>query len=97
MKATSRLFKYSVLLAAFLFLLPSNVSAWWWNSGPQCDDVVDDRGHLNVLTFNILFFAGGNYLFRQASVEATTDNIAAAIHAVNSQSGGGGTELLSAD
>ena len=56
MKTTSKLFKYYVLLAAFLFFLPSNVAAWWWNSGPQCDDVVD-RGHLNVLTFNILFFA----------------------------------------
>lgn len=46
--------------------------------------------------FNILFFAGGSYLFRPQSVEATQENIDAAITAVNSQVGGGATELLSA-
>jgi Ca-activated chloride channel homolog len=46
--------------------------------------------------FNILFFAGGNYLFRPASVEATAMNITAAVEAVENQTGGGGTELLSA-
>ena len=70
MKTTSKLFKYYVLLAAFLFFLPSNVSAWWWNSGPQCDDVVNNRGHLNVLTFNILFFA------EKFSVEERLESIA---------------------
>jgi maltose 6'-phosphate phosphatase len=56
MRAPLNLFKYSVLLAAFLFLLPFNVSAWWWNSSQQCDDVAD-RGYINVLTFNTLFFS----------------------------------------
>jgi Ca-activated chloride channel family protein len=46
--------------------------------------------------FNIIFFAGGNYTFRPASVEATEKNISAAIEAVENQTGGGGTELLSA-
>ena len=46
--------------------------------------------------FNILFFAGGNYLFSTSSVYATTENIDAAMHAVDNQSGGGGTELMSA-
>ncbi|MBN1597821.1 MAG: VWA domain-containing protein [Bacteroidales bacterium] len=46
--------------------------------------------------FNILFFAGGSYLFSTASVEATTENINAAVLAVENQTGGGGTELLPA-
>jgi Ca-activated chloride channel homolog len=46
--------------------------------------------------FNILFFAASNYLFSSSSVYATTENIDAAIHAVDNQSGGGGTELMSA-
>jgi maltose 6'-phosphate phosphatase len=49
-------FGYSILLAFIFILLPLNVSAWLWNSGPQCDDVAE-RGHINILTFNILFFA----------------------------------------
>lgn len=46
--------------------------------------------------FNILFFAGGSYLFSPASVLATEQNIQDAITAVESQTGGGGTELLPA-
>ena len=59
MKTYCNLFKLLVLLAALVILLPSHVSAGWWNSGAQCDDIYDsvDGGHLNVLTFNILFFA----------------------------------------
>ncbi len=44
--------------------------------------------------FNILFFAGDNYLFSPVSVDATTANISAAIEAIENQSGSGGTELL---
>jgi maltose 6'-phosphate phosphatase len=68
MRAPFNLFKYSVLLAAFLFLLPSNASAWWLNSGPQCEDVAG-RGYINVLTFNILFFS------EEASVETRLEPI----------------------
>ncbi len=46
--------------------------------------------------FNILFFAASNYMFRTSSVYATTENIDAAINTVGNQSGGGGTELMSA-
>lgn len=46
--------------------------------------------------FNILFFAGGNKLFADRSVPATTDNIEKAMKMLDSQSGSGGTELLPA-
>jgi len=53
----NKFFKFAVLLAVFIFVLPSIVSAWWWNYGPQCDDIVnrENGGYINVLTFNILF------------------------------------------
>lgn len=56
MRENRNIITCSILLAFFFFLLPSNVSAGWWNSGPQCDDIVD-RGYINVVTFNILFFS----------------------------------------
>jgi Ca-activated chloride channel homolog len=46
--------------------------------------------------FNILFFAGGNNLFSEKSVSATPDNIKRALRMLDSQRGGGGTELLPA-
>jgi Ca-activated chloride channel homolog len=46
--------------------------------------------------FNIIFFAGGSYLFSSESVEASTENVNAALDAIEDQSGGGGTELLPA-
>jgi len=46
--------------------------------------------------FNILFFAGGSYLFSSKSVQATPENINAAIKAIDEKEGGGGTNLLSA-
>jgi Ca-activated chloride channel family protein len=46
--------------------------------------------------FNILFFAGGSSLFAEQSVPATGENIQKAIQMLDSQQGGGGTELLSA-
>jgi len=46
--------------------------------------------------FNILFFAGGNNLFAKQSVPANEDNIHRAMEMLDSQSGGGGTELLPA-
>ncbi|MFH1120864.1 MAG: TonB family protein [Bacteroidota bacterium] len=46
--------------------------------------------------FNILFFAGGSNLFADQSVPANEGNIGRAIKMLDSQSGGGGTELLPA-
>ncbi len=46
--------------------------------------------------FNIVFFAGGNYAISPSSMPATPENINIALNAVNSELGGGGTELLSA-
>ena len=46
--------------------------------------------------FNMVFFAGGNYLLSETSLMATTANINMAIDALDNQTGGGGTELLSA-
>lgn len=46
--------------------------------------------------FNLVFFAGGNYLLAESSLLATPANIAMAINAIDSKTGGGGTELLSA-
>lgn len=46
--------------------------------------------------FNVLFFAGGSKPFREAPVPATKENVAAALAAVRSQRGGGGTELVEA-
>jgi maltose 6'-phosphate phosphatase len=41
----------------FSLLLPHSAAAWWWwGGGTRCDDVAD-RGYLNVLSFNILFFS----------------------------------------
>lgn len=56
MRFRCNLFTYISLLVAFIFILSSNVSAGWWNTGPQCDDITG-RGYINVLTFNILFFS----------------------------------------
>ena len=50
------------VLLVSLFFLSTNSTAGWWNSSTQCGDVAQ-RGHLNVLTFNLLF------LSEQASVE----------------------------
>lgn len=46
--------------------------------------------------FNMLFFAGGNYLLSDNSLYATQENLNLAIDAINNQQGGGGTEILSA-
>ncbi len=46
--------------------------------------------------FNIILFSGSTGLFRQESVNANTENISGAIHFIESQRGGGGTELLPA-
>ncbi len=56
MRVHCNLLKYSVWLAALLFIMPSNVSAGWWNNDSQCYNV-NGRGYINVLTFNILFFS----------------------------------------
>lgn len=57
MRVRCNFLKCNLLLVTLIFLLSSNVSAgWWWNTGPQCDDV-NERGYLKVLTFNILFFS----------------------------------------
>ena len=46
--------------------------------------------------FNMVFFAGGNYLLSSSSLPATQENIDMAITAINNELGGGGTELLNA-
>ncbi len=46
--------------------------------------------------FNLVFFAGGNYVLSPTSLTATPANIELAIQAINNKTGGGGTELLSA-
>jgi len=47
-------------------------------------------------SFNMLFFAGGSHVLSPASLPATPGNLARALEALDSQRGGGGTELLSA-
>lgn len=47
-------------------------------------------------TFNVVFFSGGSNILAPASVGATPENIASAIRMIDSQRGGGGTELLAA-
>jgi len=46
--------------------------------------------------FNVLLFAGGSSVLSEESLPATADNIASAITFIESQQGGGGTELLPA-
>lgn len=46
--------------------------------------------------FNMLFFAGGSQLLSHKSLPATPDNITLALHALENQRGGGGTELAKA-
>lgn len=46
--------------------------------------------------FNLLFFAGGNYLLSESSLDANQENIDRAIDAIEDKVGGGGTELLPA-
>ena len=46
--------------------------------------------------FNILLFAGGSQLYSEKSVNASEENINEAMSFIDKQSGGGGTELLSA-
>jgi Ca-activated chloride channel family protein len=47
-------------------------------------------------TFNVIPFAGGHSVLHPASVPATAENVARAIHFLDGQNGGGGTELLPA-
>lgn len=47
-------------------------------------------------TFNVLLFAGGSSLLADAPLPATEANIARAIALIDTQQGGGGTELLPA-
>ncbi|MCB0344804.1 MAG: VWA domain-containing protein [Bdellovibrionales bacterium] len=49
-----------------------------------------------VDTFNVMLFAGRSALLSTNSVPATTENINKALQFINSQNGGGGTELLPA-
>jgi maltose 6'-phosphate phosphatase len=56
MRAFRNLFTKLVLLSVFTFLLPATVYAWPWGNGATCDDI-EERGHINILTFNILFFS----------------------------------------
>ncbi|MBM3323250.1 AgmX/PglI C-terminal domain-containing protein [candidate division WOR-3 bacterium] len=46
--------------------------------------------------FNILFFAGGNFVLSEKSLSATKKNVEDALSTIDKQMGGGGTELLSA-
>jgi Ca-activated chloride channel family protein len=46
--------------------------------------------------FNILFFAGGSGVLSEHPLQATPENIEKAIHYVENQRGGGGTEILPA-
>ena len=46
--------------------------------------------------FNMLFFAGGSYLFAPASLPASQENLSRALTVLAQQRGGGGTELLRA-
>ncbi|MBL7112452.1 MAG: VWA domain-containing protein [Bacteroidales bacterium] len=46
--------------------------------------------------FNMVFFAGSNYVLSPTSLPATEENINMAIQAIDDKEGGGGTELLSA-
>jgi Ca-activated chloride channel family protein len=46
--------------------------------------------------FNMVFFAGGNYVLSPFSLPATQENIAMAVKAIDEKQGGGGTELLPA-
>lgn len=47
-------------------------------------------------TFNVLLFAGGSSVLSEHSLAATPANINHAVHVIESQRGGGGTELLPA-
>lgn len=47
-------------------------------------------------TFNLLFFSGSSWLFSPQSLPANGGNLERALRALDSQRGGGGTELLSA-
>lgn len=47
-------------------------------------------------TFNILLFSGGSTLMSERSLPASTENIDRALHVIDRQKGGGGTELLPA-
>jgi len=46
--------------------------------------------------FNVLLFAGGSSLMSQNSLPATPENVRHALHLIDHQRGGGGTELLRA-
>jgi Ca-activated chloride channel family protein len=46
--------------------------------------------------FDMVFFAGGNYVLSPFSLPATQENMNMAIRAIDEQQGGGGTELLPA-
>jgi len=46
--------------------------------------------------FNVLLFSGGSSVMAEESLAATQENIARAIHLIDRQRGGGGTELLPA-
>ncbi len=46
--------------------------------------------------FNVLLFSGGSSLMSEQSLPATSENIQRAIHLIDRQRGGGGTELLPA-
>ena len=54
-------------------------------------------GHLKPTDrFNVVLFAGDSYKFAEKSVVANQQNISQAITVIDSQHGGGGTELLAA-
>ncbi|MBP8695196.1 MAG: VWA domain-containing protein [Syntrophobacterales bacterium] len=46
--------------------------------------------------FNVLLFSGGSSVLAEESLPATKENIARAVHLIERQRGGGGTELLPA-
>ena len=46
--------------------------------------------------FNVLLFSGGSSVLAEESIPATEENIQRAIHLIDRQKGGGGTELLPA-
>jgi Ca-activated chloride channel family protein len=46
--------------------------------------------------FNVLLFSGGSSVLAEESLPATRENVARAIHLIESKKGGGGTELLPA-
>ncbi len=81
----------------YVFILDVSGSMSGFPLGTAKDLLADLIVHLRPTdTFNVILFSGGSRILAPRSIPATPENVERAVHVIDHEQGGGGTELLPA-